>query len=723
MEHSHAPQMEIPKGMRCELCGMVAEVAHKDSHGITHYYCSHHAPQTLNYKHDTPEEHSDGHDSHDKHAGHSPNMFQQRFWISSALTVPVILYSGMIQEWLGFTMPSFPGSQWVPFIFGTIVFFYGGLVFITSAMAEIKARQPGMMTLISLAIGVAYSYSVINTLFLHGMDFFWDLSTLIVIMLLGHWLEMKSVSGAQGALQELAKLLPDTAEVVEGTSSRTMPVAQLRIGHIVRIRPGAKVPADGEVISGGSSVDESMITGESRPIYKQVGDPVIAGTVNSNGTLEVKVSKIGEQTALAGIMRLVAEAQSSKSKAQLLADKAAGWLFYVALAAGLLTYVGWKLVADADSSFTFERVVTVFIIACPHALGLAVPLVTSISTSLGAKAGLLVRDRAALEKAKDIDVVLFDKTGTLTKGEQGVIDVWPKTGESEKTLLGIMAAAESGSEHIIGRAIVRKAQAMHLDISPARHFRSMAGKGVEATIGSRTITVGGPQLLESQKIRLDTELLKKSKKAGQEGKTVVYALEGQKLLGAVSLADVIRPESYAAVTRLASLNTRVAMLTGDSQEVAQYVARELGIVELFAEVLPEHKADKVKQLQRDGSIVAMVGDGVNDAPALAQAHIGIAMGAGTDVAIESAGIILIRSNPLDVVNIITLSKATYHKMVQNLWWGAGYNVLSIPLAAGVLASLGFILPPVVGAVIMSLSTIIVAFNAQLLRRLQLTNAS
>jgi Cu2+-exporting ATPase len=710
---------------------MVAEVKHKDQHGVTHYYCGHHAPQQGRHGDHSAMQHGDAHDPHasheghggnarhDKHAGHSVNMFRDKFWVSLALTIPVVIYSSMIQHWLGFTPPSFPGSDYLPLVLGTIIFFYGGFVFIQGAVAELRSRQPGMMTLIALAIVVAYTYSVVNTFFLHGMDFFWDLSTLIVIMLLGHWLEMASVSGAQGALQELAKLLPDTAELVDGEASREVPVSQLAVGSVVRVRPGAKVPADGVVVQGRSSVDEAMITGESKAVGKTVGDQVIAGTINSDGALLVRVTKVGEQTALAGIMRLVAEAQASKSRAQLLADKAAGWLFYVALVAGFLTLVAWHFIAQTDTNFTFERVVTVFVIACPHALGLAVPLVTSISTSLAARNGLLVRDRAALERAKDIDVVLFDKTGTLTKGEQGVVDVWPETGQGAETVLSLAAGVEAESEHIIAQAIVRTARERQVEPAAVSEFKALAGRGVEAVVEGRTTYVGGPQLLAAQRLILSPALQARAAQAGNEGKTVVYVVREGTVVGALTLADVIRPESHEAVARLRALGVRVAMLTGDSQAVAQYVARELGIDEYFPEVLPEHKADKVKALQRDGSTVAMVGDGVNDAPALTQADLGIAIGAGTDVAIESAGIILARSDPRDVVKIIRLSRATYAKMVQNLVWGAGYNVAAIPLAAGVLAPVGFILPPVLGAVVMSLSTIIVAFNAQLLRRLRL----
>lgn len=709
-----APAASIPAGTTCELCGMVAEFSHTDQHGVTHYYCSHHAPHTSHQGHSS--HHEDG--SHDHHGHHNSNMFKQKFWVSLVLTIPVLLYSTMIQDWLNFSMPSFPGSEWVPIIFGSMVFWYGGLVFIRSAFAELRARRPGMMTLISLAIMIAYSYSVINVFFLRGMDFFWDLSTLIVIMLLGHWLEMNSVANAQGALQELAKLLPDTAEVVDDGKSRTVAVSELQVGQVVRVRPGGHIPIDGQVIEGSSSVNEAMVTGESIPVKKSAGDEVIGGTVNNNGVLLITVTKTGGDTTLAGIMKLVAEAQASKSDSQLLADKAAGRLFYIALAAGLITLVAWTL-TQPSLDFTFERVVTVFVIACPHALGLAIPLVTSISTSLAANNGLLIRDRKALELAKDLNVILFDKTGTLTEGRLAVVDVWTVKGVDQKSMIAAAAAVELHSEHVIGQAIVDHAKEQDADLPDSGKFMSLPGHGVRAIVKGSKISVGGPTLLSALGINLSAKAKEFSDQAGSEGKTVIYIISDKTILGAMALADAIRAESAEAVSRLQDYGIRVAMLTGDSKAVAQYVANELGISEYFAQVLPEQKSDKVKALQKDGSKVAMVGDGVNDAPALIQADVGIAIGAGTDVAIESADIVLIKSNPLDVAKIINLSKATYHKMQQNLFWGAGYNVAAIPLAAGILAPIGFILPPAIGAVIMSLSTVVVAFNAQLLRRVRL----
>ncbi len=643
------------------------------------------------------------HGVHDKHQGHSPEMFREKFWWSLVWTIPTLLYSEAIQTWLHFTMPKFSGSEYVPLIFGTILFFYSGTVFIKGALAELRNRQPGMMVLISEAIVVAYGYSLVSTIFIPGTEFFWELSTLITIMIFGHWMEMSSVASAQGALKELAKLLPDTAELENGEKIAT---AQLSVNDIVLVRPGGKIPADGVVIDGSSAVNESMITGESELVKKNITSEVIAGTVNGNGSLKVKVSRIGENTALAGIMRLVAEAQASKSKAQILADRVAFYLTLVATISGLLTLIFW-LAAGRGAAFAFERAVTVLVIACPHALGLAIPLVTSISTSLAARNGLLIKKRIALEAARHIDVVLFDKTGTLTRGEHGVVDIWPVSGSRDE-LLRLAASLEAASEHSIARSIVSRAKELKLSLFPAVDFSAVPGKGVAATVNGKKYFVGQT----SDRSELETQAVR----AGMEGKTVVFVLEENKLLGAIATADLIREESKHAVAELKRSGVQVAMLTGDSEAVAAYVAKELGITKYFAQVLPQFKADKVRQLQQDGSRVAMVGDGVNDAPALTQADIGIAVGAGTDVAIESAGIILAKSDPRDIVKIIKLSRATYAKMAQNLVWATGYNVVAIPLAAGVF---GIFLPAAVGAVLMSISTIIVALNAQLLRKTNL----
>lgn len=657
------------------------------------------------------------HGNHDKHAGHNPNMFKQKFWLSLVLTIPALVFSHTIQGWLGFTF-GFTGSEYIPAIFGIIIFFYGGLVFLKSAKAELAAKQPGMMTLISMAITVALVYSVLVTLKLvSGMDFWWELATLVTIMLLGHWLEMASIENAQGALNELAKLLPDEAELVEHGKSRTVAVSELKLGDTVLVRPGAGVPVDGTVVKGESEVNESMLTGESKPVKKIVGASVIGGTINTNGALTIKVTKVGGDTALAGIMKLVDDAQTSKSKTQVLADKAAFYLTFISLGAALLTIIGWWIIGES-AGFIFERVVTVLVIACPHALGLAIPLVTAISTTKAAKNGLLVRERMALEAARNIDVVLFDKTGTLTKGEQGVVDMIATNGDASE-LLHWTAIVEQESEHPIARAIVNEAEKQKVDLHHVDNFEALAGRGAKASAHGKTIYVGGPRLLQELKISLSATLQKSANSAGEDGKTVVFTVVDNEIIGAIMLADVIREESKEAVATLHKMGKRVAMLTGDSVGVAAWVAEELGIKEYFAEVLPERKAETVKRLQADGSRVAMVGDGVNDAPALSQANIGIAIGAGTDVAIESAGIVLASSDPRGVAKIVTLSKATYRKMLQNLAWATGYNALAIPLAAGVTSGLGFVLSPALGAVLMSLSTIIVAINAQFLRRIKL----
>lgn len=655
---------------------------------------------------------------HDKHAGHNPNMFKKKFWLCFALTIPVLLYSHTVMELLNFTMPTFPGSQWIPAILGSVIFLYGGLVFLRSAKAELEARQPGMMTLISLAITVALVYSLAVTLGLEGMDFWWELATLITIMLLGHWLEMASIMNAQGALQELAKLLPDEAELVAGDATKKVAVSALKAGDLVLVRPGSSIPVDGEVAKGESDVNESMLTGESKAVKKELKSAVIGGTVNGSGALTVRVTNTGDQTALAGIMKLVQEAQDSKSSTQILADRAAFYLTFVAIGAAIATALGWIIFSNRPTAFILERVVTVLVIACPHALGLAIPLVTAISTTLAARNGLLVRERMALEAARNIDVVLFDKTGTLTKGEQGVVDIVSTTKQTT-TLLSLAAAVEKESEHPIAKAIMRYVNQQGITTPKATKFVAISGRGAQATVNGRLVHVGGPAMVSKLSAHVPKALQTKVERADKDGKTVVYVINDHEIVGAIMLADIIRPESKQAIQTLLDTDKRVAMLTGDSKGVAAWVAKELGISEFFAEVLPENKANVVKRLQSDGSKVAMVGDGVNDAPALTQADVGIAIGAGTDVAIESAGIVLAGSDPNGVAKIIILSKATYRKMIQNLIWATGYNALAIPLAAGVAVSIGFVLSPAIGAVLMSLSTIIVAANAQLLRRLHL----
>ncbi len=661
-------------------------------------------------------DHSDN-SSHDKHAGHNPDMFKQKFWLSLFLTLPLLYFSQTIQDLLRYDALSFTGSAYIPAVLGVIIFFYGGLVFLKSAKAEIKLRQPGMMTLISLAISVAFIYSSLITLnIIDGIDFWWELATLVTIMLLGHWLEMASIMNAQGALNELAKLLPDEAEIVTNSGTRKVAVSKLKVDDKVLIRPGSQIPVDGVVVKGDSKVNESMLTGESKPVDKSKGDELVAGTVNGSGSLTMKVTKTGDDTALAGIMKLVSDAQNSKSKTQILADRAAAYLFYIALLAALATAIGWSL-AGESGGYTLERVVAVLIIACPHALGLAIPLVTAISTSKAANAGVLVRERSALELARNVDVVLFDKTGTLTTGEQGVVKI---VADDEKELLSIAAGIENQSEHPIAKAVLAKAKDIKIKPKQAEDFHALEGRGAKAKIGSKTYYIGGPQLLKEHKATLSKELQSATKEANSNGQTVIYVLAEKNILGALMITDTIRSESKDAIKSLQKSGKKVAIVTGDSDGVAQWVAKELGIDEYHSEVLPVNKSDVVKKMQSDGSKVAFVGDGVNDAPALTQADVGIAIGAGTDVAIESAGIVLASSNPQGVSKIINLSKATYRKMQQNLVWATSYNVVAIPLAAGVLAGVGFVMSPALGAVLMSLSTIIVALNAQLLRKVTLS---
>jgi P-type Cu2+ transporter len=663
---------------------------------------------------------------HSAHAGHGTDhtgheqMFRVRFWWSLLLSIPVLLYSEMIQMWLGFAPPAFPFSQWIPFVFSLIVFAYGGIPFLQMAVPELRDRKPGMMTLISLAISVAFIYSVAAQFINLGEGFFWELVTLIDIMLLGHWLEMRSVRQASGALNELAKLMPDTAERIHyGDMTETVPVfSSLKHGDMILVRPGASVPADGEVIDGHSNVNESMITGESQPVHKMAGMKVIAGTINGDGSLRARVTATGNETALAGIMRLVEQAQQSKSKTQVLADKAAGWLFYIALASALITAIAWTI-ADTFNIEVLNRVVTVLVIACPHALGLAIPLVVAITTALGARNGILVRNRLALEAAREIDLVIFDKTGTLTKGQFGVVDIATMDGWDADRALALAAALESDSEHLIAQAVRRFARDRKLTLPSIRDFSALKGRGVQATVENQTYYIGGPRLLEMLALTPETNIKEFTDSADTRAQSVVYLTTKEKIIAAISIADVIRPESKQAVEELGKMGIEVAMLTGDSQAVAKAVASQLGIQRVFAEVLPEHKDQKVVELQKLGKRVAMVGDGVNDAPALTRADVGIAIGGGTDVAIESAGLILVNSNPLDVVKIFKLSRASYSKMIQNLWWAAGYNIVAIPLAAGVLANWGILLSPAVGAVLMSVSTIVVAINAQLLRRVNL----
>jgi Cu2+-exporting ATPase len=669
-------------------------------------------------------DHGGGHEAHADHTGHE-QMFRRRFWISLVLSIPVLVFSPTLQDWLGYTIPDFPGSEWITPVFAIIVFLYGGIPFLQMAVPEIRNRKPGMMTLISLAIVVAFVYSLAS-LFLPGQTgFFWELVTLIDIMLLGHWIEMRSVRQASGALNELAKLMPDTAErVLPDGGTEEVQVSELQESDLVLVRPGGSVPADGEVEEGESEVNEAMITGESKPVLKEPGDEVIGGTINGDGSLRVRVTATGDDTALAGIMRLVNEAQQSKSDTQILADRAAGWLFYVALSVAVITAIAWIVAVGFDVD-VIARVATVLVIACPHALGLAVPLVVAITTSMAASNGVLVRDRLALEEAREVDTVIFDKTGTLTEGRFGVVDmattnsVPGNTGLGEEEALALTAAVEGDSEHTIARGIRRAAEERELSLPQVSDFEAIKGRGVQASRDGHTLHVGGPRLLEMLELDLPQPLADFREEAQAKGQSVVYLVQEKQVTAAFALADVVRPESEDVVDRLHDMGVEVAMLTGDSEAVAKAVADELGIDHYFAEVLPEHKDRKVQQLQEEGRRVAMVGDGVNDAPALTRADVGIAIGSGTDVAVESAGIILVKSNPMDVVNVVELSRASYRKMLQNLWWAAGYNIVALPLAAGVLAPLGILLSPAVGALLMSLSTVIVAINAQLLRRAEL----
>jgi Cu2+-exporting ATPase len=684
-------------------------------HGEEHEGHGAHQAMEEHSGHDAHAGHGD-HGGHGAHAGHDPDAFRRQFWVVLALTIPVVFWSEEVQHWLGYMAPVFPGSEWIPPVLGTIVFLYGGKVFLDGAIAELRGRQPGMMTLISLAIVVAFVASWAATLGAFSVDVWWELATLITVMSLGHWLEMRSIMQAQDALSALASLLPDTAERVTADGTETVPLDAVKVDDVLLVRPGARVPADGAVVDGAADVDESMITGESLPVAKQPGDRVVAGTVAAGGSLRVRVDAVGQQTALSGIMRLVAEAQSSSSRAQLLADRAAAWLFYIALAAGVVTIVVWTAIGQPEEALI--RTATVLVIACPHALGLAIPLVVAISTSLGARNGLLVKDRMALERAREISIVIFDKTGTLTRGKPVLAAAAAAHGTDEGQLLALAAAVEADSEHPLARAVVRGALDRGAVAAQATDFEALAGRGARARVGDRVVQVGGPRLLDEGGAKPAAEIAQLAAAWEAEGRTVLYVVADGEVLGALALEDEIRPESAAAVQLLHEMGMRVAMITGDAKPVAESVARRIGIDDVAAQVLPADKADAVRRFQQQGR-VAMVGDGVNDAPALAQADVGIAIGAGTDVAVESAGIVLVRDDPRDVAAAIVLSRATYRKMIENLAWATGYNALAIPLAAGVLGPWGFVMPMSVGALVMSVSTIVVALNAQLLRGVQL----
>ncbi|MGD7003826.1 copper-translocating P-type ATPase [Corynebacterium halotolerans] len=679
--------------------------------------------------HDAPtgHDHDDEHHVHDhgEHAGHSVAMFKNKFWWSLILSVPVVFFSPMFADLIGYQIPEFPGSTWIAPALGTVLFIYGGAPFLKGGWTELRSRQPGMMLLIAMAITVAFVASWITTLGIGGfhLDFWWELALLVTIMLLGHWLEMRALGSASSALDALAALLPDEAEKIEDESTRTVPVAELGVDDIVLVRAGARVPADGTIVDGSAEFDEAMITGESRPVFRETGAHVVAGTVATDNTVRIRIEATGGDTALAGIQRMVADAQDSSSRAQALADRAAALLFWFALTAALITAVVWAIIGSPDDAVV--RTVTVLVIACPHALGLAIPLVIAISTERAAKSGVLIKDRMALERMRTIDVVLFDKTGTLTEGAHAVTGVAPVSGTSEGQLLALAAAAETDSEHPVARAIVTAATA-HPEASRLQlrgtDFTAATGRGVRATVDDSEILVGGPNMLREFDLATPGVLDEQIETWTQRGAGVLHVVQDKQIIGALAVEDKVRPASRAAVRALQDRGVKVAMITGDAHQVAHAVGEDLGIDEVFAEVLPQDKDTKVTELQDRGLSVAMVGDGVNDAPALARAEVGIAIGAGTDVAMESAGVVLASDDPRAVLSMIELSQASYRKMIQNLIWASGYNIIAVPLAAGVLAPIGFVLSPAVGAILMSASTIVVALNAQLLRRIDLEPA-
>jgi P-type Cu2+ transporter len=663
-----------------------------------------------------PDQHG-GHGDHGDHGDHAA-MFRDRLWVTALLAVPIVVWSEHIQMWLGYTAPQFPGADLIAPVLGTVVFLYGGQPFLSGGWQEAKARQPGMMLLIAMAITVAYAASMATSLGLFSQEVWWELALLIAIMLLGHWIEMRAIGQARGALAALAELLPDDAErIADDGTTEVVPIASLAPGDVVLVRPGARVPADGTITEGSADVDESMLTGESNPVAREPGDHVVAGTVVADASLRIEVDAVGDDTAIAGIQRMVEEAQSSKSRAQVLADRAAALLFYVAVVAGAITALVWASLGQP--ALAVDRTVTVLIIACPHALGLAIPLVTAISTSKSARSGILVKDRGALERMRTVDAVLFDKTGTLTRGEHAVADVAVATSVEVDDLLGAAGAVEADSEHPLARAIHAYATEHAGSLPDADGFRSLTGRGVVATVDGREVAVGGPALIRERDLEPPPEVAEATARWVERGAAVLHVVRDGEVIGAFALEDEVREVSRRAVDDLHAAGVTVAMITGDARQVADAVAAELGIDEVFAEVLPEDKDAKVAELQDRGMTVAMVGDGVNDAPALARADVGVAIGAGTDVAIESAGIVLASDDPNGVLAIRRLSAATYRKMVQNLWWAAGYNLVAIPLAAGALAWAGFVMPMALGAVLMSTSTVVVALNAQLLRRVEL----
>ncbi|WP_413782922.1 heavy metal translocating P-type ATPase [Microbacterium sp. YJN-G] len=717
-EHTHAPDDHAAHGHNPSHPATVTAAGHESQ--TAHRAIPHEHGQSMSHEgHGSPSGH-DGHGDHDGyggHAGHGDHVgqFRRLFWIMLVLAVPTVALSGMFSMILGYTLPDVPGLSWVSPVLGTVMYVWGGKPFLVGAVSELRSRQPGMMLLIGLAITVAFvaSWGATLRILHHELDFWWELALLIVIMLLGHWIEMRSLAQTTSALDSLAALLPDEAERVEDDQVVTVSPAELVVGDVVIVRPGARVPADGRIVDGRASMDESMVTGESRTVERSIGDQVTAGTVATDSGLRVEITATGDDTTLAGIQRLVTEAQSSSSRAQRLADTAAAWLFWFALGAAAITAIVWTLIGFPDAAVI--RTITVLVIACPHALGLAIPLVVSIATERAARGGVLVKDRIALESMRTVDTVLFDKTGTLTKGEPVVSEVSAVDGADPDRALALAAAAEADSEHPLARAIVRAAADKQLTLPRSGDFRSSPAVGVTATVEGTTVRVGGPHLLSEE----SADELPIADQWRADGAIILHVTQDGRVLGALKLADEVRSESREAVDALHVLGVQVVMITGDAEAVAHAVAQDLGIDRVFAGVRPEDKAAKVQELQSEDRKVAMVGDGVNDAPALAQADVGLAIGAGTDVAIASAGVILASDDPRSVLSVIELSRASYRKMKQNLWWAAGYNLISVPLAAGILAPIGFVLPMSVGAILMSLSTIVVALNAQLLRRLDL----
>ncbi|MDL4839662.1 heavy metal translocating P-type ATPase [Aquibacillus rhizosphaerae] len=697
-----------------------------DKHKNDEHKHEHNEHEEHHNKHEHEESHDSGHHHHDdggnghhdhdhEHAGHDHSHmiddFKMRFYISLIVTIPILIFSPMIQSFIGYEL-TFPGVMYILFILSTFIFIYGGKPFLTGSYDEIKQKNPGMMTLIALAIVVAYVYSSLTVFGLPGNNFFWELATLIVIMLLGHWIEMRSVMGASNALEELVKMIPSEAHVIdENGDIKDVKIDELVHGDKVLVKPGEKIPVDGSITKGQSDVDESMLTGESVPVEKTTEDEVIAGSINGEGSLTLQVEKTGEESYLSQVVKMVKEAQESKSKTQDLSNRAAKWLFYLALFAGFATLVIWLFLGNSFS-YALERMVTVMVIACPHALGLAAPLVVARSTALAAKKGLLIRNRANFEEARKIQSVVFDKTGTLTEGEFGVTEIVTEQGYEKNDVLQVAASLESQSEHPIAKGIVEDAKKENVTLTDPEQFESMTGKGLKGTIDGKEVFIVSPGYVKDNNIEYQTE---KFKELSEQGKTVVFVLIDNKLAGMIALADKIRESAERAISRLKEQNVESMMLTGDNAQVANWVAKKLNLDEVYAEVLPHEKADKIKEIKGNGLKIAMTGDGVNDAPALANADLGIAVGAGTDVAMETADVILVKSNPEDVVAIIDLSKATYKKMIQNLWWAAGYNIITIPLAAGILSPIGIVLSPAVGAVLMSLSTVIVAINARMFK--------